>query len=878
MDHGVASLNIVLDVCLNLDPMKTPIEDFLLTHGINNIFDFSCLNPDDVSEMETRNRKPPGEHGTIELEDDDIPLKSVVTRAIKVLLWYVYWLYHTEFKGKDVLWSKLSRKHYNDFRTKHYRVVSSVPNPADAHGTKPIVDHLYQWKKGIRRDASAFPTFNDEKQWDTWARTVEAEATLQHVDDVLNSKYCPTTRADLAVFKEHNKYMYAIFNRTVLTSSGATIVREHAHDKDAQAIYTKLVRRAMVSTKATLDTEQLMGYVTTARIGTWHGTTHNFVLHWQEQVRLLHAMLPVKDHMPARLLLMLLKAAVREFDLLAATENCSEMLRIVGIDDTTHELAYEAYVRLLISACTTHDSKYLGKSSRRHPGRRSANQHFIDHDPFDIHTDLDTIRVHTSRQSEFAHDSYDDDIPLRAAYDVNLNRQQWQALDKESQEIWDKLSSEAKNIITAREPRRDNSLARKPPGLQLPGARPPRADTRPPIQPTRFANIHEMSTRDITAYLHALEVGRNDFDTYQANQHAGTSSAFNGQSDTLLALATGTAPTAGKELFPGDLQYVLGPNSTKPSSVARPPSGNRRKVNFQTTDTPPTEYQAHVTYTTSQHQHNSRKPGSMIDRGANGGVAGIDSRRISGTGRNVNVTGINDHQMPDLEICTVGGVIDTQRGPVVGIMHQYAYSGRGNTIHSSIQMESYKVNVNEKSRKIGGTQSITTPNGYAIPLNIVEGLAYMKMRPYTDREWNELPHVILTSDVPWDPSFLDDVIDDENEWFDAISDLPAAVMDNPFDEVGDYRNISIAMHFTSDFYDPLTTDNLNDVIDYCVMRQYEVEVEREHAALVHALDEDSTETEDQPIPPDPPPADVPAEPGGQNIATGIARATPKAPD
>ena len=881
-DHGVASFNVLLNVCLHLDTLKPEIENFLLTNGINNVFEFMGLTPEDISSMMTRKRKPPGADGQVELETDEISLPGVVARALTVLYWYVHWLYHTEFKGQDVIWSKLTRKHYNEFRTRHYRAASSVTNPNDANGTKPIVDHLYQWKKGVRRDTSAFPNFTDEKQWDNWARTVEAEATMQHVDDVLDPSYCPTTRAELAVFREHNHYMYAIFNRTVLTSVGATIVREHAHDKDAQAIYMKLVRRAKLSTKATLDSETLMAYVTTARVGTWHGTTHNFVLHWLEQVRLLHAMLPLKDHVPHRLLLMLLKAAVREFDLLASTENCAEMLRIVGIDDASHELAYDSYVTLLMSSCTTHDSKYLGKSSRRHPGRRSANRQSLDYEPFDVYTDVDTVSVHMSRQSSHDPDFDETDIPFHDTYDVNLNRQQWQALDKESQELWDKLTPAAKNIITAREPRRDNSQARPPPGNRLPGARPPRSDTRPPITPTRFAEINMMSVRDITAHLHALEVGRDhDFDTYQANQHAETSAALSGQQNTLLALATGTAPsTARDELYHGELAYVLGPNSTKPSSVAKPSPGIRRKVNFQTADRPPNEYQTHVTYITSQHQHNFRKPGSMIDRGANGGVAGQDSRKISGTGRTVNVTGINDHQMPDLEICTVGGVINTQRGPVIGIMNQYAYSGTGNTIHSSVQMESYTVHVNEKSRKIGGTQSITTPDGYAIPLNIVEGLPYMKMRQYTDREWKELPHVILTSDSPWDPSYLDDTIENEDAWFDAISDLPSAVMDNPFDEVGDYRDVTVSMHFTADFYDPLTVDNLNDVIDYCTLCQYEVEVEREHAALVHALDQvpaATNDTADKTIPPDPPPADKPAKPGGDSTATGIATVTPKAP-
>jgi hypothetical protein len=271
-----------------------------------------------------------------------------------------------------------------------------------------------------------------------------------------------------------------------------------------------------------------------------------------------------------------------------------------------------------------------------------------------------------------------------------------------------------------------------------------------------------MSNHDINAHLHALEVGRNtDFDAYQAN-HAGTSAALDDQPNPLLALATGTTPTEKND----------------------PSFGSKRKVNFQTTGHPPNEYQAHVTRIANRNQRNVNMPGSIVDRGANGGIAGQDSRKISGTERVVTVTGIDGHQMPNLEICTVGSVIDTQHGLVIGIMNQYAYCGQGNTIHSSIQMESYGVNIDEKSRRIGGTQSVNTQDDYTIHLNIIEGIPYMKMRPYTDHEWDELPHVILTSNEPWNPSVLDDVIENEEHptpdepWDPSILDDDVGSIEN----------------------------------------------------------------------------------------------------
>jgi hypothetical protein len=35
------------------------------------------------------------------------------------------------------------------------------------------------------------------------------------------------------------------------------------------------------------------------------------------------------------------------------------------------------------------------------------------------------------------------------------------------------------------------------------------------------------------------------------------------------------------------------------------------------------------------------------------------------------------------------------------------------------------------------------------------GLAHLPIRPYTDAEWDTLPHVFLNAEQEWDPSVLD---------------------------------------------------------------------------------------------------------------------------
>src|SRR5687768_3791039 len=64
----------------------------------------------------------------------------------------------------------------------------------------------------------------------------------------------------------------------------------------------------------------------------------------------------------------------------------------------------------------------------------------------------------------------------------------------------------------------------------------------------------------------------------------------------------------------------------------------------------------------------------------------------------------------------------------------------------------------------------------------------MTIRPFTDHEWDNLPHVVLTADVDWDPSILDFEQESIEKWYNAMEDLPALTPDPLFDEYGDYRN------------------------------------------------------------------------------------------
>ena len=191
-------------------------------------------------------------------------------------------------------------------------------------------------------------------------------------------------------------------------------------------------------------------------------------------------------------------------------------------------------------------------------------------------------------------------------------------------------------------------------------------------------------------------------------------------------------------------------------------------------------------------QHANHTNQQLVDHGGNGGLAGSDMRVIHKTHRKINIQGIDSHEVTGLDVVTAATLLNTSQGKVIGIFNEYAYLGKGSSIHSSGQLEWFKTNVDEKSVKVGGTQLITTLDGYSVPLLIKDGLAYAtSLGKPTDQDMDAYPHAFFTSLDEWDPS----VLDHDPPHLDGLD--PIQVPDQPFgdpmfDAYGDFNEHIIA--------------------------------------------------------------------------------------
>ena len=92
---------------------------------------------------------------------------------------------------------------------------------------------------------------------------------------------------DRLLFNENNKFMYTVFAEVSLIDKRKSLVRSNELHWDAQKIREELLAHAETSTKLSVESAQILTYITNANPGdgTWKGSTEAFILHWQNQIR-----------------------------------------------------------------------------------------------------------------------------------------------------------------------------------------------------------------------------------------------------------------------------------------------------------------------------------------------------------------------------------------------------------------------------------------------------------------------------------------------------------------------------------------------------------------------------------------------------------------
>jgi hypothetical protein len=356
---------------------------------------------------------------------------------------------------------------------------------------------------------------------------------------------------DVVLFEEKKKFMYAVLERTLQTDQGKAFVREWEATYDSQLVYAALLNYSIKSTKASLDSEKLLQYISSAKVGdeNWKGTAQSFILRWQDQVRLYDKIIEPSERLSDTTKKVMLETAVHPFEMLRAVMVQADQLKVTN----GHSLDYVEYSRLLISAATNYISAYLNRTSKPvASGRCNAYTHDIIHatvddyvtdidDDYGIDIGIDTIHANVNKtQSNRSSTGSSNRIAFN----------QWKQMSKEAQGIWETIPDSDKAII-----------------LQ---ASKPSSQTR--SSPSGNCNAPQRSV-----YVHEMEHVEDDDDPFDALVDAAAEDDSGGT--TLLEHVKkqkSFAKPSGSNIPPSDICKVL---STKKGNDGSKPTPSEFNVN-----------------------------------------------------------------------------------------------------------------------------------------------------------------------------------------------------------------------------------------------------------------------------------------------------------
>ena len=614
--------------------------------------------------------------------------------------------------------------------------VTSGPIPSSKPvAYSPAALELMSFKKGIKREITAYPSLKDERYFDGFKRSLFIVAKTHECCDVLDPTYTPGSEPEeQELFEAKQTFMFSVFNTNLQTDMGKTIVRRHLASTDAQAVWKELSEHMKTSSKGASEKRRLTQYVTnTVLDDNFKGTTEQF---------------------------------------------------------------YDTYYDLLINACVRYD-----KTKKANIGKR-RNVYATSMD--DTYVDLPTACI--------------DDVPDSPYGGIDLPPDEFYQV----------------HALSSRHP-----PPQRPGQPSRPPFRPPSQNSRPtnPIRrydgpiflpPQIYRLLSEDALKALKAYntevisrFHKRKVHNTEIVEEPQDDPPGPpvsendlpdlpESDLNIPDDPILDFVNSQCHSSE------DLDQALQAYQAFQISTPQDPTMSpERSINH------------HFTYHIAQ--ASQAKRGSLVDRGANGGLAGSDVRILSRSSRKCTVTGIDSHELQGLDVVQCAALVETNHGIVNLIMNEYACYGKGHTIHSSGQIEWFKNSVDDRSVQVGGKQRICTTDGYTMPLTCKVGLMYLSIigKP-TDKDLERYPAVHLTGPHEWDPSVLDYTHpsgDGEPPWSNDPDERYA--FDPNFDEFGDYTQRAIQTLSILDDSSSTLTLSYNYIANQHDFRTYQHAVKHE---------------------------------------------------
>ena len=128
----------------------------------------------------------------------------------------------------DGNWLLQTRRKYLKFVIYHS---STATEPRNTSNQK-----LVSFRKGIKREKTAYPALKDKRYFDSFSRSLYIAAKSHECEEVLHPEYTPSN-SEKELFEAKQVLKFSVLDKHLLADMGKTIVRKYVHTTDAQSVW-----------------------------------------------------------------------------------------------------------------------------------------------------------------------------------------------------------------------------------------------------------------------------------------------------------------------------------------------------------------------------------------------------------------------------------------------------------------------------------------------------------------------------------------------------------------------------------------------------------------------------------------------------------------
>ena len=270
---------------------------------------------------------------------------------------------------------------YDEWRTTppeeevHFQTPSKLGSPATPRSMATSVASesyitLTNFKKGIKRDASAYPIFKNERYYNTFIRHFKATAKAQGLSSLMDPNFTPgSDEYEQQLFQDQQDFLYSVLISSLKTDFSEALVKDH--EGDAQLIIELLHEHHTGNSQySRSEINRITKYLTNIKLNdTWRGTNESFLMHYNDQLRLLDSLVDSDEKLPDNTRVTFLESAVESVPDLRRVKITDNVLQAQL--DSTRPITYKSYFDLLKDAAF-----HLDQATKRGSKIRRTNVHF----------------------------------------------------------------------------------------------------------------------------------------------------------------------------------------------------------------------------------------------------------------------------------------------------------------------------------------------------------------------------------------------------------------------------------------------------------------------------------------------------------------------